>query len=288
MARPKNSDKTLSREVQGSESGHSDLLSGILKEDEAEIKKANTDYEPEDEDDPGIHTTKSEARETPGPVAASLLHEQMRSEPPPPPESQDIEYLSYEEIRLDDRINTYTTMRVEDPEAGKNHAGPWIERCVGRSPETKKLQVVRIPAKEIPIEPLMVMKYLGNVVQDHLAVHTGMVVHRKKHHGYSFDHFFIHNGKRLDRCCLVLDRIHQAALLYEKVVSKKTRKPFAVIRQIRGTHGQRTGNPAYDVIGAKEADYRDLKRLFERHFLRRGDEELADDIGLKALLGSSY
>lgn len=41
----------------------------------------------------------------------------------------------------------------------------------------------------------------------------------------------------------------------------------------------------YRVVGQKETYYRDLKRLYERHFIKRGDEELAEDIGLKNLAG---
>jgi len=75
--------------------------------------------------------------------------------------------------------------------------------------------------------------------------------------------------------------------MYEKMVSRKTRKPFARITQIKAALGQGTGQPMYKVLGVQEAYYRDLKRLFERHFLRRGDEALADDVGLRILLGGS-
>jgi hypothetical protein len=48
--------------------------------------------------------------------------------------------------------------------------------------------------------------------------------------------------------------------------------------------GQLLDDPMYKVIGASEGDYRDLKRLFERHFLYKPQDDLSDDIGLKALI----
>jgi len=176
-------------------------------------------------------------------------------------------------------------MHVEDPEANYDtHPGPWIERCMGRNPETHKLQVYKIPAKEVKIMPDQVMQYLGSVVQDMLSVYTGNVVVKGRRWGYCFSRFYYINGKRQTRCCLVLDRIHQAGLMYENIVTKD-RKTIARIRQIRGHLGQPTGEPMYKVLGAGESYYRDLKRLYERHFLRRGDESLADDVGLKVLIG---
>ena len=85
---------------------------------------------------------------------------------------------------------------------------------------------------------------------------------------------------------MIVNRIHQAGLMYERVVGKQSQRSFSRIRQIKGFGGQATGEPMYEVIGQKEGYYRDLKRLYDRHFLKRGNEELADDIGLKNLIGS--
>jgi hypothetical protein len=72
--------------------------------------------------------------------------------------------------------------------------------------------------------------------------------------------------------------------MYEKFVDKRSRKPIARIRRIRAAMGQLLDDPMYKVIGASEGDYRDLKRLFERHFLYKPQDDLSDDIGLKALI----
>lgn len=252
MAKPKSSDKEKSRETLGSESGESPQ--GVTKKD-GEINGA-----------------------------PAIISERAKSERPKPPESQDVEYLSYREISLGKRVSTLDMINIEDPAADyETHPGPWIERCKGVNPETHKMQVYRIPAKQIKVLPEQVMQYLGSVIKDHQAVHTVTLSIRHRRTGYCFDHFFIHNGKRLARCCYVPDRNHQAGLMYEKRIDRQTRKPFAIIRRIKGSKDE----PAYQVVGLKsEPDYRELKRLYERHFMRTGDEILADDIGLKYLIGT--
>jgi len=219
--------------------------------------------------------------------APALISSRMKSDLPLPPESQDIEYLTQDEVNFGAQIHTIDTMLIEDADAGEDHMGPFIERCVGRNPESHKLMVVRVRAKTIKVMPYQIMQYLGNVVQDHQAVHTGNVLFKKRRWGYSFDHFYKFNGKLQPRCCLVLDKVHQAALLHEKMVDRKSRKAFSRIRQIKGPLGQSTGNPQYKVLGVKEDYYRELKKIFEKYFLKRGDESLAEDIGLKILIADS-
>jgi hypothetical protein len=209
------------------------------------------------------------------------------SVPPKPPESGDIIYLSANEISLNDQIHTIRTVLVPNNEIDPDkHNGPWIMRCIGRDPETKKLRVVRIPAREREIDPMEVMQYLGSVVQDRQSVHTATIVYPgKTRNGFVFDHFYYHNGRKEPRCCWIPNPVHRAALVYEKAVDKRTREAFARIKRIKGPMGTDSGEPMYKIFGAKEADYRDLKRIFERHFLKRGPEDLADDIGLRKLLG---
>ena len=109
--------------------------------------------------------------------APAIISERSKSDPPKPPESRDVEVLSYQEVCVNDRINTLDVMHVEYPEANYDtHPGPGIERCMGRNPETHKLQVYRVPAKEVKIRADQVMTYLGSVVQDTLSVHTGNVL----------------------------------------------------------------------------------------------------------------
>jgi len=220
--------------------------------------------------------------------APAFIKNISKSEPQRAPESQDVIYLSEMEITLDKQVNTLDFMLVPDPDTPyEGFEGPWIERCVGRDPDTKRMKVVRIRAKRVPVEPWMVMQYLGSVVRDHQSVHTTSIVFKGTRWGYVFDRFYIDSTskKRFERCCLVTDRVHQAGMMYEKVIDKRSRKAYPKIRRIRGAMGQPTDEPAYRVIGYKEADYRDIKRLFERHFLSGPQDALAEDIGLKILVG---
>jgi hypothetical protein len=211
--------------------------------------------------------------------APAIIKERDKSSPPKIPESQDIEYLSHQEVVLEDEINTLRERLVEAPELGDT-ANRFIERCMGRNPESHKLMVVRIPARAVPILPGQVMRYLGNVVMDLNSVHTGNIVFQRRRFGYVFDRFFHHNNKKLVRCCMVDDRVHQAGLMYEKFVHRKSQKAMARIRRLPGQGDA----PMYEVIGAKETDYRDLKRLYERHFLNRSDRIEVDDPAFTKLI----
>ena len=226
---------------------------------------------------------------TPGSMAGqdkapATIKEQTKSEPLPPPESGDIQYFDRQERIIGDRINTLDTRLLIDHDAGENHPGPWVEFCHGRDAETRKLMVERVPAKEEKILPYQVMHYRGSVVMDHNAVHSSNVLIGKERRMYVFDRFFFLNGKRFDRCALVEDRKHQAGLMYEKWVPKNTAqgfsagKAYARVRRI-----PKTESPMYEVLGFKETDYRDLKRLFERYFLNRGDVIQDSDPALKEL-----
>lgn len=218
--------------------------------------------------------------------APAIIKELDSSTPPKPPESQDVIWLSENEELVGQQINTRDFIVVHDPTLPDSHAGPWVEVCVGRDPHTHQLIMRRLKGRAVKILPEQMMRYRGFVVQDHQSVHTGNVKYQRRRWGYVFDTFFFHNGKRYERCCLVLDRIHQAGLMYEKMVGKQSQRAFSRIRQIKGVGGQATGEPMYEVIGQKEGYYRDLKRLYDRHFLKSRVEELADDIGLKNLIGS--
>lgn len=227
---------------------------------------------------------------TPGSMAGqgeapNIIKERAKSDPPPPPESGDIEYFTRFEESVGNRINTLDTRLIADPDATETHTGPWIEFCHGRDPETRKMLVEKIPAKEIKIMPEQVLRYRGSVVADHNAVHTGNILMGHERIGYVFDRFFIHNGQRYDRCALVENKIHQAGLVYEKWVPKeKTRgfKPGVAYARLRRL-AKSENLPMYEVFGYKETDYRDLKRLFERHFLKRGDVIQDEDPALREL-----
>lgn len=213
--------------------------------------------------------------------APVIIKELSSSDLPLPPESKDVQYLTREEEKIRAENNTLEYMHVPVEDGLPSDAV--IKTCSGRDPETHKLIVNEIPARRVKILPHMVMQYLGSVVSDHLSVHTANFTIRKRRFGYTFDRFFNYNGQKLSRCCLVVDRVHQAALLYEKFTNPKTLRADIRLRKCRDERGNAISKAfMYRVIGAQETDLRDLKKLFERNFLRRDEEALADEIGLLA------
>jgi hypothetical protein len=206
---------------------------------------------------------------------------------PLPPKEDDVIYVDGIGNSMEFRINALDKMLVPYPDAPNSHTGPFIERCGGVDHDSKKKMMVRVKAKWVTIEPWMVVQYLGNVIMDHQSDHSETIMYKKNRIKYVFDRTYIdpRNGKEYERCCLITDRIHQAGLVFEKVVHKQTFKAFARVRRMRGPGGQPTDSIQYRVIGNSEGDNRDLRRLYERHFMsaHKNQEELADSIGLKAL-----
>ena len=68
-------------------------------------------------------------------------------------------------------------------------------------------------------------------------------------------------------------------MIYEKYVPRHSTKSLIRLRQL-----PKTNEPAYGIVNGKEADYRDLKRVYERMMSRDEREKLADEIGLKVLI----
>ena len=219
--------------------------------------------------------------------APAIISELSKSDPPKPKESRDVEFVGYNDYVIGQQVSRLDEMLVEDTELPGDWGGPFIERCMGRNQNSGKMLVARIPARAVKVEPEQVMSYRGNVVADHLSTHSNTVKLARRRTVYVFDRTYKdpRSGKEYTRCSLVLDRVHQAGLMYEKAVDKRAKKAYARIRRQRGFMNQVLDEPMYEVIGAKQTDYRDLKRLFERHFLQTPQEALADDIGLKILTG---
>jgi len=221
------------------------------------------------------------------PESPAIVKEISISVPPPPPESRDIEYLTLEEVKFDRTINTLNTVLIEDRDVNpENHPGPWVERCVGRNKQSGNLMVLRIPARDRTIPPWEVVKYNGSVVQDKMATHSTTVIVNGVRTIHVFDKFYIHNKRRYERCCWIPDPVHQAGILYTRYVNPTTKLASAAIARI----SKESTDPKYEVVGAqegggtKEGYYRDLKRLFERHFLRRGEGAKPEDEALTKLI----
>lgn len=255
-------------------SSENPVLNSILRED--------TGTESMDSVDP--ESTRSEDKLGQAPA---FIPELSTSEPPKPTESRDIEYLAYEEKLFGKEHNTLEYVLIPDFTIdSKTWGGPWSEMCLGMNPQTGKMMVTRVPARQREIPPNEVLQYLGSVVSDHQSVRSEIVPF-KGHHGYCFDRFYFWNGAKQPRCSWVPDHIHQAYLIFEKAIHYRSRKPFARIRRLRGPMGSVTSEVSFRVLlpkSQREGYYRDLKRLFERHFISKDEEEMAEDVGLKILV----
>ena len=213
--------------------------------------------------------------------APATIDKRFSSEQPRPPESNDVQYLSWAEKVAGGQFNTLDVVVVPDHDANpESHSGPWIDFCSGYNQKTHNHIVQKLPGKFVKVSPEFVVRYRGNVVQDHLSVHTSVVRHRKIATGYCFDRFFEDGKRRLDRCCLVMDRVHQAGLIYEKFVPKGSTVAMVRMKPLKDTPNK----PMYVIVKADEGTYRDLKRLFTRHFMRQNDGIMDNDLALAGAL----
>lgn len=209
----------------------------------------------------------------PAGVAPAVIKELTKSDPPLPQESGDVEYYRQEEFAIGKRVSTIDYVLEEIADVPANHTGEWIERCMGRNSESGKMMVARVAARRINVRPEQVMMYNGSVVMDKNAVHSETVSIGGQRYIYSFDRFFVWEGKEYSRCCYIPDRVHQAGLLFETYSDKEKRKDLPRLRKLEGTQ------PKYTIIGLKnkEQDVRDLKRLYERYYLKRKDSKPDED-----------
>lgn len=219
--------------------------------------------------------------------APAVIDKLSSSERPKPKESGDVQYLSWAEKEAGGEFNTLSQRIVPDQDANPlTHAGPWIDFVKGRNEKSGHLMIEKLPGKWEDILPSEVLMYLGSVVEDHNSVHSAFVNYKKTRLGYVFDRFFAFNGKKYSRCCLVRDRIHQAGLIYEKYVPKNATKGDVRVKRLKGEGN--ANKMKYKLISGKEGDYRDLERLFIRHFLHKNDGLPQNDAALMSMLNETH
>ncbi len=219
--------------------------------------------------------------------APAVIDKLSSSEKPKPPESKDVQYLSWAEKEVGGEFNTLSQRIVPDRDANPlAHAGPWIDFVKERNEKSGHLMIEKLPGKWEPILPSEVLRYRGSVVEDHNSVHSAFVNYKKTRNGYVFDRFFAFNGKKFNRCCLVRDRIHQAGLIYEKYVPKNAGKGIVRVKVLSGEGN--ANRMKYELVNGKEGDYRDLKRLFIRHILHKDDGVPQNDAALMSMLNKTH
>jgi hypothetical protein len=115
--------------------------------------------------------------------------------------------------------------------------------------------------------------FARGVVMDRNSNHSDSVVIGSERRGHVFDRTYTYNGKLYHRCAYIPNRVERAGILFKKMINRQTRRPVAVLKKFVGTN-----DPMYQIIGGQEADYRDLRRIFERSFIKRNkgieDDEL--------------
>jgi hypothetical protein len=143
-----------------------------------------------------------------------------------------------------------------------------------RDPETHKQMWETRLFKAIKVPPDQVLMYMGSPITDLNTSHSASVIINGRHTVVVFDRTYEHGGRRWPQCAWVPDKSVRAGILYGKKIDRKTHNPIAVMKNI--------GNgPQYQIIGGKEADYRDLKRIFERVFIK-GDSPFGEDEAMSA------
>ena len=168
-----------------------------------------------------------------------------------------------------DMMDSINTVLVPDPD------GPIkVKMPTFRDPEPPhRMQYQEIRYREIPVPHDEVLFYTHGVIQDRLASHATTVLIGNNRISHVFDRSYTWNGRIYHRCAWVPNKVERAGILYCKMISRTTRRPVAVLKKF-----QNTQEPQYQIVGGQEADYRDLRRIFERAFISRklgaDDDEL--------------
>ena len=170
---------------------------------------------------------------------------------------------------LADAISSVNKVMVRDPEGKIKQSWP-----SHRDPEPPhKMINIEMRFSEIEVPHEEVIFFTHGVIMDRNSVHSDSVVIGSERRGHVFDRTYTYNGKLYHRCAYIPNRVERAGILFKKMINRQTRRPVAVLKKFQGTNDR-----MYQIIGGQEADYRDLRRIFERSFIKRSrgteDDEL--------------
>ncbi len=170
---------------------------------------------------------------------------------------------------LADEMASVNKALIRDPEGKIKRKVPGY-----RDPEPPHRMIeVELRFTEIEVPHEDVLYYTHGVIMDRLATHSDSVMIGNQRKGFVFDRTYTYNGRLYHRCAWIPNRVERAGILYKKMISRTSRRPVAVLKKIGGTN-----DPMYQIIGGKEADYRDLRTIFERHFIRRNKGQEDDEL----------
>ena len=170
---------------------------------------------------------------------------------------------------LADEIASVNRVAIRDPDGKIRQMWP-----SHRDPEPPhKMITVEMRFTEVEVPHEEVVFFTRGVIMDRNSVHSDSVVIGAERRGHVFDRTYTYNGKLYHRCAYIPNRVERAGILYKKMIDRQTRRPVAVLKKFTGTN-----DPMYQIIGGQEAEYRDLRRIFERNYIKRSkgvqDDEL--------------
>lgn len=190
-----------------------------------------------------------------GPGRSPLL-EVKRDETPPDPKA---DQRSTSQM-IKDGVNSVNKVLIPDESGDVEMKFP-----VMRDPEAKQMIYETRRYRWVDVPNDEVLYYTQSTIIDFHSDHTASIVVGNRRTAVVFDRSYAYNGRIYQRCAWIPDKIIRAGVLFEKKIDRITRLPKAVLKKIPGTSTE-----AYQIVGKAEQDYRDLKRIFERVFIKKG------------------
>lgn len=161
---------------------------------------------------------------------------------------------------LQDQLNSVNFAFIPDENGKEKRKYPAY-----RDPEPPhKMLYVERTLRKIEVPHDEVVFYTHGVIMDRRTSHSDTVMIGNNRIGHVFDRTYTWNGRIYHRCAWIPDKVQRAGIMFCKKISRTTRRPVAVLKKYPGTE-----EPQYRIVGGQEADYRDLKRIFERAFVNR-------------------
>ena len=168
---------------------------------------------------------------------------------------------------LDDTERSVNKVLLPDPNGKLKMKFPLM-----RDPEPPhKMMTEERTFREVEVPHTEVLYYTHGVIMDRNTSHSDTVQIGNQRRGHVFDRTYTYNGKIYHRCAWIPDQVERAGILFKKMINRQTRRPVAVLKKIGGTN-----DPMYQIIGAGTPEYRDLRRIFERFFIKK-QRDAADD-----------
>jgi hypothetical protein len=164
---------------------------------------------------------------------------------------------------------------IPDPAGPIKHVVPTM-----RDPETHKQMYMDVRFKPINVPPDEVLFYTGSPIIDFHATHSDTVSIQGKRTVVVFDRTYTYKDRVIPQCAWVPDKAVRAGILFGKMIDQRTKQPFGVMKKLGDGK-----TPMFQIVGGKETDYRDLKRIFERVFIK-GEGPKIDD-GLDQFMHSA-